>query len=90
LVQLIIEKPVNNVLDCYSAAPAAKFEILDAFKNKFGLRYIISKTADVLQATGSKNIYYSKNRKAEEIGFKPLIKSLDCLIKESEYLMRTK
>lgn len=90
LIQLVIEKPVNCVLDCYSAAPVKKFEILDAFKREFGLSYQISKTLSVVQATGSKIIYYSENWKAEEFGYKPGKDSLTCLINESKNLARMK
>ncbi len=90
LVQMVVEKPANCVLDCYSAAPVKKFEILDAFKREFGLSYQISKTANVVQATGSKNIYYSENRKAEVFGYKPGRDSLTCLINESKYLVGIK
>jgi len=90
LIMLVADKPFNGVLDGYSSSPVRKFEILEAFESEFGLRYQVSKTTDVLQATGSKNIYYSENRKAAESGYFPQIKSLECLIKESKYLASKK
>jgi len=87
LVRLVADKPFNGVWDCYSAAPVRKFEILDDFYVRFGLRFQINKSAAVLQSTGSKNIYFSLNRKAEEFGYRPQKNSLECLIGETKLIL---
>lgn len=88
LIKLVVKKSFNGVLDCYSAAPVRKYELLDTFNKEFGLRYQISKSAKVIETTGNKNVYYSMNRKAEEFGYKPEKDSIECLLYESKYLMR--
>jgi nucleoside-diphosphate-sugar epimerase len=83
LIELCIEKKaINEVYDVYSLKPIEKFQILEYFSQYYGLQYQINKTHSVSSATGIKPHYFSANRKAESIGYKPKFSSLDCLIEE--------
>jgi nucleoside-diphosphate-sugar epimerase len=83
LIELCIQKKVvNEVYDVYSLKPIEKMEILQYFVNAFDLQYQITNNSDISSATGTKLHYYSNNRKAESIGYKPKFSSLDCLIEE--------
>ena len=73
---IIKEKNINDVFDVYSAKPISKFEMLSYFKRKYGLKYKIKKDPKLNSPTGSKNCYYSENKKAEKIGYKPKFSSL--------------
>lgn len=86
LIKLIINNPFNGVLDCYSAAPVSKFELLESMKNIFGLCYEINCDTNIIQSTGSKNIYCSINKNAGNIGYIPNFTSLDVIINESQIL----
>ena len=78
---------MNDVFDVYSLKPARKFEILDHFRDNHGLQYTLKSNFHVSVATGAKNVYYSNNRKAVEIGYTPRFTSLETIIKESKYLL---
>ena len=83
LVQKIITKnKINDVFDAYSKAPISKFEIIEYFKNKYNLKYKVIDSFDNSTLTGFKEIYYSKNNKANRIGYKPNYTSLECIIQE--------
>lgn len=72
LVSSILNKPrVNEVIDCYTLAPVDKFTLLNLMKEKFGLRYEITNSAVIHNATGLKLNYYSNNRRAEKFGYVP-------------------
>jgi nucleoside-diphosphate-sugar epimerase len=74
---------LNEVYDVYSAKPAAKFEILEAFAARFGLQYRVTDDAVTVDATGSKDHYYSRNHRAETLGYTPCQTSLDALMGEA-------
>jgi nucleoside-diphosphate-sugar epimerase len=83
LIEMCIErKVINEVFDVYSLNPVVKFAILECFSEKYGLQYQVTDSHTIASATGNKLNYYSTNTKAESIGYKPLISSLDCLIEE--------
>lgn len=83
LVEKCIDRQtINDVYDVYSLAPATKFEILDYFADVYKLRYVIDDKVLIQTATGCKEHYYSKNRKAEMIGYTPRSTSLKCISKE--------
>lgn len=87
LVRCCIEKGFNGAYDVYSQKAVEKFDILKSFHKEFGLNYEISKTPILTSVTGIKEIYYSKNRKARELGFKPKYDSLKLLIKETRAIL---
>jgi len=87
LVSRCIESGTNAAYDVYSRKPVEKFEILKSFHEKFGLNYEISKTINPPGPTGAKDKYYSKNRKAQSLGYEPKYDSLELLIKETEMML---
>lgn len=88
LIEKCIErKTINDALDAYSLKPARKFEILDYFATAYGLKYEVENTVKIFSITGSKNNYYSNNKRAEVIGYIPKFNSLDCIIQESHKIL---
>lgn len=82
LIQLVIQqKDINTALDVYSLKPIRKFELLDYFSVYYGLRYQIHDQDNLNRksATGSKENYYSADRTAERIGYKPIYSSLQSI-----------
>jgi len=77
LIKLIIKKgKINDFFDVYSLKPISKFELLSFLEKKYGLKYVINKSS-VKNSNSSKNIYYSKNKKAGEIGYSPTQNSMN-------------
>lgn len=88
LVECILRAPPTNIaLDIYSKAPIEKFSLLDTLQKEFGLQYEISAAAPTVLATGIKQHYYSQSRKAELIGYKPRLSSLDGILEELRVLL---
>ena len=85
LFQLIIKfidiASINTVVDAYSREPIDKISLLNFLNENFGLHYEFRDSFEALNATGSKDNYYSKNFCAESYGFKPKFSSKD-IIKE--------
>ncbi|MDB5259227.1 MAG: hypothetical protein JWO73_435 [Candidatus Taylorbacteria bacterium] len=80
LMKLLIEKGrVNDFFDVYSLKPISKSELLEFFSTEHALEYRFKETADETSPTGSKNAYYSKDKKAETLGFVPQFTSLECI-----------
>jgi nucleoside-diphosphate-sugar epimerase len=87
LVSCVLRAPAaNRAIDCYSAAPVEKVELLTAMAARFGLRYEIGEAA-VVNATGAKPHYYSLNRQAAELGYHPAYSSLDGISAESAIIL---
>lgn len=87
LIKLLIDKKqINDVFDVYSIKPILKFELLDFFKEKYGLHYQINETSNNQSPTGNKNNYYSKFDKASKIGFMPKFSSLTGIEVEMKYI----
>jgi len=86
---LLATDRVNTVVDAYSRSPIDKLSMLEAMKNKFGLRLSLTETSIAeINATGLKPNYYSLNRYAEKFGYTPTKGSLECLLLESELLLQ--
>lgn len=91
LIEKCIEKhEVNDVFDAYSLKPVTKFEILEYFSNEYGLNYIVKDDVKESAITGTKNEYYSNNKKAQQIGYVPEFDSIDCIMHESKYILKEK
>lgn len=86
LLELIVRcskrKSINDFFDVYSRAPVTKFDLLNYFKNNYGLKYKIKENANVESPTGPKYAYYSTDRKAEGLGYVPKFSSMDCIKRE--------
>lgn len=67
----------NGAVDAYTRSSISKAEMLDLFRGRFGLRYEV--TSGGIDATGAKSDYYSVNRAAEALGYRPRHGSADVL-----------
>lgn len=74
--------PRNEAYDCYTRAPVAKFALLQAMQQRFGLRYEVDQVA-LPNATGAKPHYYSTNRRAEALGYRPARTALETVLDET-------
>ncbi|MFC1542840.1 NAD-dependent epimerase/dehydratase family protein [Pseudomonadota bacterium] len=88
LVSSLLSAPATNTaVDCYSLAPVDKPNLLAAMKEKFGLRYEVTKATSSINATGGKPYYYSLNTRAADFGYKPSLTSLEGLLEEMEAML---
>lgn len=92
LVSCVLKaSPKNMALDCYSAAPITKFEILNQLVEHFGLQYEFDESnLNFLNPTGDKQSYYSLNHQASSYGYKPLFTSLQTILIEGRSLLAKK
>jgi len=81
---------LNEVYDVYSLKPVGKFEMLDRFAREFGLKYTVTGGRNAVNATGIKSNYYSLNRRADGLGYKPQYTSLDGLVEETRAILKDK
>lgn len=79
----IRQRSMNAVLDVYSRSSITKFELLDYFKMEHGLKVVMTEAPAGVNATGTKDVYYSENHKAEYVGYKPEYSSLDAVSSET-------
>lgn len=87
LVSLLMAAPdMNEVVDCYTAAPVDKMTLLEVMKGRFGLRYEMRHAPAGLNATGAKRNYFSTNRRAETVGYLPKTTSLGTILNELSLL----
>jgi nucleoside-diphosphate-sugar epimerase len=87
LVDLCVRhRRFNGVYDLYSSKPVGKFEMLEALKGQFGLSYCVEEI-ETVNATGSKQNYYSQNHRAAELGYLPVFSSLESLCLEMQSLL---
>ena len=87
LVATLDAPPRNDVFDLYSAAPVSKFEALEEFSVRYGLKYDVLETPATLTATGLKPNHYSTNRRAASVGYEPSLTSLETLTEEIDALL---
>lgn len=88
LVSALLAAPATNtVIDCYSQAPIDKPALLSAMQNNFGLRYEVTETTSIANASGSKPHYYSLNRHAADFGYMPRLTSIEGIYKDSEIIL---
>ncbi|MNO35589.1 NAD dependent epimerase/dehydratase family protein [compost metagenome] len=81
-------KKINDVFDVYSLEPISKFKLIDYFIQNYDLRVNISNENILTSPTGIKSNYYSQNKRAESIGYKPLYRSIDSLTSELDAILR--
>ena len=87
VISVLDAAPTNDVFDLYSAKPVAKFEVLEDFSARYGLKYDVLDAPTAATATGVKPNYYSTNRRAESMGYKPILTSLQTLTEEIDALL---
>ncbi|MFA5997311.1 MAG: NAD(P)-dependent oxidoreductase [Candidatus Paceibacterota bacterium] len=76
LIKKVMKKgKINDFFDVYSKAPISKLTLLSFLEKKYGLKYVINKIPKPITGV-SKNVYYSKNKKAGTIGYVPEYSSL--------------
>ncbi|MDR9874057.1 NAD-dependent epimerase/dehydratase family protein [Pseudomonas allii] len=75
---------INLAVDCYTKGPTDKFSILNHLHKKFGLQFTVEGAPPAVNATGTKQHYYSENKVAATLGYRPYFNSLDGLTHEIE------
>lgn len=75
----IEQERLNGVFDVYSKKPVSKFEILEHLKINYGLKYSIEEDVRVINATGSKNMYFTNNFNAKIVRYNPQYTSLESI-----------
>jgi len=89
MIQSIVNcDSINMAIDCYTKNPVSKFDLLNKLCEKFGLKYQINREANIFNVEKTKINYYSKNKEAGKIGYKPQKSSLEGVIYECESLFR--
>jgi nucleoside-diphosphate-sugar epimerase len=88
ITKIIAAKPANTAVDCFTLEPLDKPGLLLAMQEQFGLKFEISNSASLVNATGGKPFYYSMNRRAEEFGYQPTLTSLEGVSREVEIYLR--
>ncbi|MDP2234586.1 MAG: hypothetical protein Q8K89_13190, partial [Actinomycetota bacterium] len=77
----------NTAYDVFSAKPASKFEILESFAKRYGLRFETTDASNAAGTGGIKMNYYSTSRRARQLGYEPTWTSLASLHKETDALL---
>lgn len=85
-VLLGLKVKTNTSVDCYSKEPVDKITLLEYCSTMYGLMWRYDKEYVVINSTGGKSNYYSKNKKAEHFGYHPLFSSLDTISTEIDAL----
>lgn len=79
--------PANGALDCYSAAPVDKSALLAAMQERYGLHVDTVETGAGINATGAKPHYYSIDRRAAAIGYRPAHTALQGVVREADAIL---
>jgi nucleoside-diphosphate-sugar epimerase len=77
----------NQPVDAYSAAPITKKELIELFQRELGLKVAIKGAVQTINATGAKPEYYSRNRAAEALGYRPSYSSAEGVLIEGRALL---
>lgn len=80
-------KRFNDNLDVYSTKPVTKFEIINYFVTQYGLKYKVIESTPEGYMSGTSDNYFTKNKKAELLGYKPKYSSMDCIIDGSKEIL---
>ena len=84
LIILCRSQGFTGALDAYSLKPVSKYEILELFKSKYGLKYSTGESWS--SATGDKHRYYSNYKAAEFLGFQPKFTALSVIETQTDAL----
>ena len=87
---ILTAPPVNLAIDCYTRATIDKFSLLSEMQKEFGLNYEIDEYCSIINSTGSKPFYFSKNRVANIFGYEPKLTSLEGILQEAEKILKPK
>jgi nucleoside-diphosphate-sugar epimerase len=90
LVSVMLAAPLetNTAIDSYSLAPIDKSTLLNVMHERLGLQFEISHGGSGINATGNKPHYYSLNTRASEFEYRPVLTSLDGVLKETTELFQ--
>ncbi len=80
---------INAAFDVMSLMPVSKMEILDFYKQIYGLQYKILESSTGTSATGEKLQYYSENKIDMPFKFTPKYTSIESIRNESVFLFRS-
>ncbi len=83
IARVIESEPMNDVFDVYSVAPVSKLELLPVLAQKYGLTVAFTEALEQHQlGITNKKEYYSKNMRAEKLGYVPIFSSLEGICHE--------
>jgi len=89
LVERCLAVPDGNMaLDCYSQAPISKEELIALMASEFGMRYEIADAASIVNATGEKPNYFSRNSRAAALGYAPTYSSHSAIREEVAAILK--
>ena len=77
ITKILLADVTNDVYDCYSSSCVSKDQILKMLSSKFSLKFRKIDGNPGVQFTGSKDYYYSENKRANEINYIPKFSSLE-------------
>jgi nucleoside-diphosphate-sugar epimerase len=83
----IKSKRINEAFDVYSRRSVKKLELINFLASSFGLKYKFNDKISYLNATGSKNEYFTTYKTAEKIGYSPEFSSLDTIANELKKIL---
>lgn len=83
------QRKINRAFDAYSAEPTTKVQLMVFFAKKYGLAVKYSRIESA-NPTGAKQKYYSLNREAAKIGYKPKYSAIESIDKEVSIIMQNK
>ena len=87
ILKLTSRDNLNTVVDAYSLGPIEKFSILEMLKKNFNLRYEFTESEVGLNASGSKDHYFSKNYCAKNYGYEPSLSSAELILNVARTLL---
>jgi nucleoside-diphosphate-sugar epimerase len=87
-VCLAATSQTNMALDCYSQAPITKMELVELMAGEFGMRFEIMEAADIVNATGEKPNYFSRNHGAAALGYAPAYSSRSAIREVAGSILR--
>lgn len=76
---LIKVENVNQAVDCYSASPINKPQLLVMLEQQFGLKWKYSTNTNIISATHTKECYYSEYYALKKFGYSPKYTSAQTL-----------
>jgi nucleoside-diphosphate-sugar epimerase len=80
-------RAVNAPWDVATGTPVSKFELLETFARRFGLRWRIDESLRPASATGAKTDYYSLSHRARLSGWEPTATSLETVVEEAAAIL---
>lgn len=88
LLVVVMGAPEHNAAyDVFSAGPVSKFEVLDSFAERYGLRFESMPARSEMSIGGAKLNYYSTSQRAGRLGYEPAWTSLASLHNETDALL---